>query len=134
MGAPARRRRRHPSGARIDHAAAVRAASTYWQLYLGRRVFELVDDSERADVLVRFVDPEGWPPHVLGDAPDMSSELAVETLNRPEHVRVRRGLSPRATRLVVAHELGHVLGLQEGEEPERVMALAKHHALGRADA
>ncbi len=77
---------------------------------------------EGAAVRLRFVERVGacgdaaFP---AGCAPRLNASTGVE---RPVTVEVRRGLADAATRLVVRHEAGHLLGLTHTDRPRDVMA------------
>jgi len=74
------------------------------------------------DVRLRFVETVGacgdteFP---AGCAPRVTAATGVD---RPASVEVRRGLADDATRLVVRHEAGHLLGLTHTDRPRDVMA------------
>ncbi|MBX0305217.1 matrixin family metalloprotease [Haloarcula salinisoli] len=74
------------------------------------------------DVHLRFVETVGacgdteFP---AGCAPRIDASTGVD---RPAAVEVRRGLADESTRLVVRHEVGHLLGLDHTDRPRDVMA------------
>ena len=87
------------------------------------------------DVHLRFVETVGacgdteFP---AGCAPRVNASTGVD---RPATVEVRRGLSDNATRLVVRHETGHLLGLTHTDRPRDVMTHERDLAtLPRPDA
>ena len=87
------------------------------------------------DVHLRFVETVGacgdteFP---AGCAPRVNASTGVD---RPATVEVRRGLADGATRLVVGHEAGHLLGLTHSDRPRDLMAHERDLAtLPRPDA
>lgn len=87
------------------------------------------------DVRLRFVETVGacgdteFP---AGCAPRVNASTGVD---RPATVAIRRGLSDDATRLVVRHETGHLLGLTHTDRPRDVMTHERDLAtLPRPDA
>lgn len=77
---------------------------------------------EGAAVRLRFVERVGAcgdAEYPAGCAPRLNASTGVD---RPATVEVRRGLADEATRLVVRHEAGHLLGLTHTDRPRDVMA------------
>ncbi|MDS0280497.1 matrixin family metalloprotease [Haloarcula onubensis] len=87
------------------------------------------------DVRVRFVETVtacGDTEFPAGCAPRLNASTGVD---RPATVQIRRGLANDSTRLVVAHEGGHLLGLTHTDRPRDVMAHERDLAtLPRQDA
>jgi hypothetical protein len=54
-----------------------------------------------------------------GCAPRLNASTSVD---RPAGVQIQRGFANESTRLVVQHEIGHVLGLTHSDQPQSVMA------------
>ena len=74
------------------------------------------------DVRLRFVETVracGDTAFPAGCAPRLNASTGVD---RPAAVAVRSGLADDATRLVVRHEAGHLLGLRHTDRPRDVMA------------
>lgn len=102
-------------------------ASTYWtshaEQYLDRQVAFTVDpDAADPDLVVSVVDEIercGLENHTAGCAPVVGRPA---TVSDPIEVRVRSGLAPGSTRLVLKHEFGHVMGLEHDDPPQSVMA------------
>ena len=75
-----------------------------------------------SDVRVQFDDTVtncGDSNYPAGCAPRLNASTSVD---RPAAVQIQRGLADDATRLVVRHEAGHLLGLTHGDRPRDVMA------------
>jgi len=87
------------------------------------------------DVRLRFVETVracGDTEFPAGCAPRLNASTGVD---RPATVAVRSGLADDATRLVVRHEAGHLLGLRHTDRPRDVMAHERDLAtLPRPDA
>ncbi|WP_276273801.1 matrixin family metalloprotease [Haloarcula litorea] len=111
--------------------ALVADALAYWEreapTHAGFDVaFRLVGPGETPtdgplDVRVRFVDEVtdcGGADYSAGCAPQINASTRFD---RPASVSIQRGLANESTRLVVEHELGHVLGLSHDDEPRDVM-------------
>ncbi|WP_324663692.1 matrixin family metalloprotease [Haloarcula sediminis] len=78
--------------------------------------------ADEPDVRLRFVETVGGcgdTEFPAGCAPRLNASTGVD---RPATVEVRRGLADEATRLVVRHEVGHLLGLTHTDRPRDVMA------------
>lgn len=111
-----------------DYEPVVRAAADYWtehsDRYAGYPVtLQVTDDTESADIHVRFVDRVGEcgthdEGNTAGCAPILTEPAQVD---RPVDVRVRTGFSDDSTVAVLKHELGHTLGLTHADEPRGVM-------------
>ena len=89
--------------------------------------FRLVDPAvtptNGTDVRLRFVETVGEcgdTTYPAGCAPRINASTGVD---RPATVEVKRGLADDPTRLVVRHEVGHLLGLTHTDRPQDVM----HH-------
>lgn len=85
--------------------------------------FVLRPDAEDPDIVVEFVDRIDECGHVaeeetVGCAPILSNRSLAE---RPTTVRIETGYTDESTELIVEHEFGHVLGLNHGDEPARLM-------------
>jgi hypothetical protein len=109
-----------------DVVPLVRRAAAFWEAnatrYVGYSVdYEVRPDAENPDLVVRFVDEVGGcerSNHTAGCAPYITSAAQI---NRPMTVEIKTGLSDVSTEQVVAHELGHTLGLGHDDEPQTVM-------------
>lgn len=116
-----------PVGDDRDYAPLVRRAIGYWEersrRYAGYEIdYRFAPDAGDPDVLVSFVDEvEGCDniSEAAGCAPYVTPGTRVPD---PARIQVRTGLSNESTALVLQHELGHTLGLDHGDPPERVMA------------
>ncbi|GAA0554089.1 Ig-like domain repeat protein [Halorubrum ejinorense] len=116
----------------------VAAATGYWERtderYLGYPVaYERVDDADDADVVLRFdrVDRcgvEGNDTRYFGCA-----DLLVDEPRTPMTATVDPRISDAEMNATIIHELGHVQGLEHGEEPAGLMnatsTLATHRPL-----
>ncbi len=104
----------------------VRRGAAFWEAnatrYVGYSVdYEVRPDAGNPDLVVRFVDEVigcERSNHTAGCAPYITSAAQI---NRPMTVEIKTGLSDASTEQVVAHELGHTLGLGHDDEPQAVM-------------
>jgi hypothetical protein len=109
-----------------DVTPLVRRGAAFWEAnstrYVGYSVdYEVRPDAENPDVVVRFVDEITGcerTKHTAGCAPLITS---ANQINRPVTVEIKTGLSDDSTAQVVAHELGHTLGLGHDDDPQGVM-------------
>jgi hypothetical protein len=109
-----------------DVVPLVRTATAYWEAnatrYAGYGVeYELRPDAANPDVVVRFRDEiTGCEDShdTAGCAPYIT---AAGQIDRPVTVEIKTGLSDDSTVQVVAHELGHTLGLGHDDAPQDVM-------------
>ncbi|WP_423997111.1 Ig-like domain repeat protein [Halorubrum trapanicum] len=116
----------------------VAAATGYWERtderYLGYPVaYERVDDANGADVVLRFerverCGVEGNDTRYFGCA-----DLLVDEPRTPMTATVDPRISDAEMNATIIHELGHVQGLEHGEEPAGLMSatstLATHRPL-----
>ncbi|MBX0324262.1 matrixin [Halomicroarcula sp. F13] len=73
------------------------------------------------DVEITFVETVtdcGGSDYSAGCAPRLDASTRVD---RPAEVSIKRGFADESTRLVVEHEVGHLLGLRHGDPPRAVM-------------
>ncbi|TKX55305.1 Ig-like domain repeat protein [Halorubrum sp. SP3] len=107
-------------------SAVVAAATGYWERndgrYLGYPVaYERVADEERADVVLRFDRVERCGVED-GDARYFGcADLLVDEPRTPMTATVDPRISDADMNATVIHELGHVQGLEHGEEPAGLM-------------
>ena len=96
-------------------------AGEYAGFTLDFRVVEGATPENDTDVHVRFRETVdcGDSDYSAGCAPRLNASTGAD---RPAPVRIQRGLADDATRLVVQHEAGHLLGLSHGDRPQSVMA------------
>jgi hypothetical protein len=106
----------------------VGAALAYWERHadLGTYAVDwrLRPAAEDPDLVVRLVEDTAvcgreQSEDVVGYAPVLEPG---DTADRPETVCVRSGLADGALRDVLAHEFGHVLGLDHDDKPQPLMA------------
>ena len=108
-------------------SAVVAAATGYWERtderYLGYPVeYDRVSDEERADVVLRFDRVERCGVED-GDARYFGcADLLVDEPRTPMTATVDPRISDADLNATVIHELGHVQGLEHGEEPAGLMA------------
>ena len=105
----------------------VAGATGYWERnderYLGYPVaYERVDEEDRADVVLRFdrverCGVEGNDTRYFGCA-----DLLVDEPRTPMTATVDPRISDAEMNATIAHELGHVQGLEHGAEPAGLMA------------
>lgn len=110
-----------------DVSEVVAGATRYWERtderYLGYPVeYERVDEESRADVVLRFdrveqCGVESNDTRYLGCA-----DLLVDEPRTPMTATVDPRISDAAMNATIIHELGHVQGLEHGEEPAGLMA------------
>ncbi|WP_410766362.1 zinc-dependent metalloprotease family protein [Haloferax sp. DFSO60] len=114
-----------PSDGR-NYTMLVEAATTYWETedsrYLGYEIdYEVQSNATNPDLIVSF-GPEvpGCSGHneAAGCAPYITDGSQID---RPIEVYIKTGFSNDSTTEIVAHELGHTLGLAHGDEPTRLM-------------
>jgi hypothetical protein len=104
----------------------VRRATAYWEAnatqYAGYAVdYEVQPDATDPDIVVRFVDEIAGcesSHDTAGCAPYITQAAQID---RPVTVEVKTGLSDDSTVHVIAHELGHTLGLGHDDRPREVM-------------
>ncbi|WP_367995998.1 zinc-dependent metalloprotease family protein [Haloferax volcanii] len=109
-----------------DYAALVSEATAFWEgndsRYLEYEIdYEVDADARDPDLVVRFTDdiPEcSGLDDAAGCAPYLTDAWQID---RPETVYVRTGYGDDSTVDIVAHELGHTLGLAHGDEPAELM-------------
>ncbi|ELZ48542.1 Matrixin [Halorubrum californiense DSM 19288] len=107
-------------------SGVVAAATGYWERnderYLGYPVaYERVDDADRADIVLRFdrverCGVEGNDTRYFGCA-----DLLVDEPRTPMTATVDPRISDAEMNATIIHELGHVQGLEPGEEPAGLM-------------
>lgn len=107
----------------------VESALSYWNTNDERygtytTTFELRPDAQDPDVVIEFVPKIEECGHVteettVGCAPLLSNQSLAD---RPTTVRVETGYTDESTGLILKHELGHVLGLEHGDEPTALMS------------
>jgi hypothetical protein len=108
-------------------SAVVAAATGYWERnderYLGYPVaYERVGDPDDADIVLRFgrverCGVEGDDARYFGCA-----DLLVDEPRRPMTATVAPNVSDAEMNATIIHELGHVHGLEHGEEPTGLMS------------
>ena len=103
----------------LDYWAA--NASQYAGFSVDFRVLDARTPADGTDVQVLFRETVecGDSDYSAGCAPRLNASTG---LDRPAPVRIQRGLADDATRLVVRHEAGHLLGLSHDDRPRAVMA------------
>ncbi|GGN90828.1 MULTISPECIES: matrixin [Haloarcula] len=119
----------------VDGTARERALAAdglaYWEAnapeYAGFTVdFRVLESGETPtegppDVEITFVETVtdcGESDYSAGCAPRLTASTRVD---RPAEVSIRRGFADESTRLIVEHEVGHLLGLRHGDPPRDVM-------------
>lgn len=115
------------TGSGRDFEPFVERALAYWERnatrYAGYPVeFVLRPTAAEPDVeirIVRTIDDCSGTADAVGCAPYVTTRSAID---RPVPVEVVAGLSDESTVRVLKHELGHVLGLDHGQEPQALMS------------
>lgn len=108
--------------------AALRDALSYWNKNASRydtawqAQFEIINDTRRADVEVRFVEDIqrcANSSDALGCAPIIG---ANEQITSQARIRIEEGYAKQSAEVIIQHEFGHLLGLVHGQEPLPLMS------------
>ena len=106
----------------------VAAATGYWERtderYLGYPVeYERVDDEDRADVVLRFDRVDRCGVEETNETRYFGcADLLVDEPRTPMTATVDPRISDAEMNATIIHELGHVQGLEHGEEPADLMS------------
>lgn len=110
-----------------DYAPQVNESLRYWNEYGSRygdynMTFRYVTDSDDADLIIRVVP-------TITSCPNAADPIACSpfiesntTVTSTQYVDIETGFTNETTVLILKHELGHVLGIDHGEEPMPLMA------------
>ncbi len=112
---------------------ALLRATQMWSDALGNEVrFEWCDRPEEADVEIEYTTPVLWNGAPVGGTIEWKRRVVIrgEVAEASTHAKIRVGIKdPRGGDMpeahlthICAHELGHVLGLQDSPEEEGVMS------------
>ena len=108
-------------------SGVIAAATGYWERnderYLGYPVaYERVADEERAEVVLRFDRVERCGVEGNGTRYFGCADLLVDEPRTPMIATVDPRISDAEMNATIIHELGHVQGLEHGEEPAGLMS------------
>lgn len=116
----------NPHDQPVEHY--VREAVDYWQANGSQYKAYPADlyvapDAAEPDIVVRFVDHIHSCNYEVNELTVGCAEVLKpgDTARTPVVVRIETGYTGNATTEIVKHELGHVLGLDHGDEPTDVM-------------
>ncbi|MFC7202947.1 matrixin family metalloprotease [Haloferax namakaokahaiae] len=110
-----------------NYTTFVESATAYWEdedtRYLGYDIdYDVQPDATDPDLVVEFRShvPEcSGHGNAAGCAPYITDESQIES---PVVVYVKTGFNDDSTTEIVAHELGHTLGLSHDDDPQSLMA------------